>query len=266
MKMALSTIFLFGLVLWTSSIGFSASEPETLPTKVSWSKVILFGDSLTELSFTEDGQWGTLLGDRLRRVADVLNRGFGGFTSRQCKAMLPQLFPETMSFDDVAALTILLGTNDCFPEAQGVRVPLPEYMTNLADIVQFFVDRGLPKDKIVLLTPPPLYHEKVYSVFSRSEHAGLNMTFDLQGWSNDAAKYAAACVEVGQVLQMDTLNVYELLTRDLREDAISEDGIHFSALGSKLIFEHLWPLLEPKVLKHVGADKLVPNFSDFPRM
>ncbi|KAI1308686.1 Isoamyl acetate-hydrolyzing esterase 1 -like protein [Halotydeus destructor] len=265
MKSALSTVALLRLAILASAIGYSMSLPEPV-TNVSWSKVILFGDSLTEWSFTQDGQWGTLLGDRLRRVADVLNRGFGGFTSRQCLAMLPQLFPETTSFDDVAALIILLGTNDGAPEGNSVRVPLNEYMTNMAAIVQFFVDRGLQKDKIVFMTPPPLYAEKgiAYAVETYPEYNISEVYFN--GWEASAPKYAAACIEVGQALQVDTVNLYDILTSDGRGEALSNDGIHFSVEASKLIFQSLWPLVEQRMLKLIGAETLTPNFSDFPGM
>eukprot|EP00397_Hematodinium_sp_SG-2012_P062470 GEMP01084428.1.p1 GENE.GEMP01084428.1~~GEMP01084428.1.p1 ORF type:complete len:217 (+),score=42.22 GEMP01084428.1:72-722(+) len=46
-------------------------------------EIILFGDSITQQSFSIDnGGWGARLSDHFSRRADVLNRGFSGYTTR----------------------------------------------------------------------------------------------------------------------------------------------------------------------------------------
>lgn len=52
-----------------------AAPPAGRPT------VVLFGDSLTQFSFSEGG-WGAGMADAYQRRADVLNRGLSGYNTR----------------------------------------------------------------------------------------------------------------------------------------------------------------------------------------
>ncbi|KAI1308687.1 Isoamyl acetate-hydrolyzing esterase 1 -like protein [Halotydeus destructor] len=205
-----------------------------------------------------DGQWGQSLRDRLQGNVDVVNRGFGGYTSRLCLAMLPELFPETFNFDDVACLTILLGTNDCIKHEAHLSVTTAEYMTNMAAIIQFFVDRGLTKDRIILITPPPFYTDK----FNRWLEMTMPELFvggdtSHRTFNNRSIEYAEACLEVGSVTQVNTLNLNQIFTRDPRGDYLVTDGIHFSIEGSQLLFSNLWPMMKPKIVKHIGTDQWI---------
>ncbi len=93
----------------------------------TWPRVILFGDSLTEQAFSPHGTWGALLADALRRRADVINRGFSGYTSRDFRELLPSIVtPDGMS--GAVAATVFLGTNDAKdPEIARWWVPVDEY-------------------------------------------------------------------------------------------------------------------------------------------
>ncbi|KAI1307994.1 Isoamyl acetate-hydrolyzing esterase 1 -like protein [Halotydeus destructor] len=232
---------------------------------MSWSKVILFGDSLTEWSHSPDGQWASLLADKLKRVADIVVRGFGGYNSRWGLLMLPKLFPETFSFDDVSCFVICLGCNDASaPECPyGLYVPIDEYKLNLKAIVDFLVGRGLSKDKIVFMTTPTFSQAKWDLYVSTMEtNDDLNLG-PMVRTDEDAGQYARACVETGHEIQVDTLNLHEAFTRDPRGDALLGDGVHFSPEGCKVLVDHLWPLIEPKVLKHAGTEALTVQFPDW---
>ena len=54
-------------------------------------RVILFGDSLTQYSFSHEGGWGTMLADKLQRKADVVVRGYSGYNTRWCRIILDQV-------------------------------------------------------------------------------------------------------------------------------------------------------------------------------
>ncbi|KAI1308232.1 Isoamyl acetate-hydrolyzing esterase 1 -like protein [Halotydeus destructor] len=241
------------------------SQSETAgKSKNTWSKVILLGDSLTEYCLSPDGQWASLLGDRLKRVADIVVRGFAGYNSKWILDLLPELFPETHVFDDVSVVVIFLGANDAAPDGClfGQHVPISEYKTNLAAIVQFFAERGVTKDKIILMTPPKFY-ERFNDFLKTLLPPFLDASLVLPRSDQLTAQYARACVEVGLDISVDTLDLHDIFTRDSRGDALSNDGIHFSAEGSELVFENLWPLVEPKILKYVGSKKLTMNFPEF---
>ena len=106
---------------------------------VTFPKVILFGDSISQRAFTSDGCWGSLLADNLQRKCDVLSRGFSGYNSRMCKALLPNIVDSFGPAKHVACVTIFLGANDAnwFQQNPQQHVPLDEYSKNLQWMVEF---------------------------------------------------------------------------------------------------------------------------------
>ncbi|XP_026008349.1 isoamyl acetate-hydrolyzing esterase 1 homolog [Astatotilapia calliptera] len=81
-------------------------------TSIIWPKVILFGDSITQVSFQPNG-WGAEIADKLARKCDVINRGLSGYNSRWGKIVLPRLInPENSADSKIEAVTIFFGAND----------------------------------------------------------------------------------------------------------------------------------------------------------
>ncbi|KAI9787215.1 MAG: hypothetical protein M1839_003450 [Geoglossum umbratile] len=123
-------------------------------------KIILFGDSLTERSFDTDNKgFGAELQNYYARRADVVNRGFSGYTSAwliphfkniirmlQAEGSPPPLF-----------FTVFLGANDAVLPRYSQHVPLPEYEANLRYYVDTLLEHPMTKGtKIILITPPPI--------------------------------------------------------------------------------------------------------------
>lgn len=70
------------------------------------------------------------------RRADVVVRGFSGYNTRHCLALLPHVATD---LKDVVGATIFLGANDASkPVNTQQAVPLQEYVQNLKDIVVHF--------------------------------------------------------------------------------------------------------------------------------
>ena len=53
----------------------------------------------------------SLLSDHFQRKADVVNRGFSGYTSNTFRQILPAVLDES-TFEGAAAATLFLGAND----------------------------------------------------------------------------------------------------------------------------------------------------------
>ena len=70
------------------------------------------------------------------RKCDVINRGFSGYNTRWNKIILPRLVTSEM-VTDIAAITILLGTNDSNESGSKQRVPIAEYKQNLIDMISY---------------------------------------------------------------------------------------------------------------------------------
>lgn len=129
--------------------------------KVVYPRIFLFGDSLTQRSFSEEGCWGSLVAEAFERRCDVVVRGFSGYNTRMCKYILPRIFgPEDAA--SVAAFVVFLGANDCSePTDHGAQnVPLKEFISNLEEMLQHIKVCGVPMNKVILLTPPPYCDEK----------------------------------------------------------------------------------------------------------
>lgn len=89
------------------------------------------------------------------RKCDVLNRGFSGYTSAYNKLILPRILQSDNSPEgSIVAATVLLGSNDSVLDPRGITVE--QYIANITDIINEFINGGIPASRIVLLTPPPV--------------------------------------------------------------------------------------------------------------
>ncbi|KAJ7414444.1 isoamyl acetate-hydrolyzing esterase 1 [Willisornis vidua] len=131
--------------------------PGTRGRALRWPRVLLFGDSITEYSFQENG-WGANLADRLVRKCDVLNRGISGYNTRWAKLILPRLITESTNAESIVAITIFFGANDSALKELNPKqhVPLEEYASNLKSMIQYLKSVDITEDRIILITPPPL--------------------------------------------------------------------------------------------------------------
>lgn len=71
---------------------------------------VLVGDSITEFGF-DDGGWGMMMADTYRRKADLVNRGFGGYTSRMGVYVLDE-FLNSFGAGRIKLVTLCFGAND----------------------------------------------------------------------------------------------------------------------------------------------------------
>ena len=121
----------------------------------------------------------------------------------------------------VAALTLLLGTNDAIIDS----IFKANYKDNLQTILNRLVKEfNINLDRIILVTQSPTF----------------------LGWI-DAKPFADATMEIGHELNVTTVNMYSIFKNDSRANSLLVDGIHFSSSGSQLFFDNLWPALSDKL-------------------
>ncbi|KAM8931883.1 isoamyl acetate-hydrolyzing esterase 1 homolog isoform 4-T4 [Lycaon pictus] len=173
-----------------------------------WPRVLLFGDSITQFSFQQGG-WGASLADKLVRKCDVLNRGFSGYNTRWAKIILPRLIRKGDSLDRPAAVTIFFGANDSALKDENPKqhIPLNEYVANLKSMVQYLKSVDVPEDRIVLITPPPLW-EAAWEQECLLQGCKLNRLNSVVG------EYAGACLQVAQDCGIDVLDLWTLMQKD----------------------------------------------------
>ena len=78
------------------------------------------------------------------------------------KRILPQILQqENTAHSRIIGVVVLLGSNDaCVPEIEARGLPLPEYVEHMRDIIEQLMNASIPKDKIILVSPPPVCEDK----------------------------------------------------------------------------------------------------------
>ena len=204
-------------------------------------KFILYGDSITEFSFSQKGQWGALLADELRRKCDVLNRGFGGYNSRWNLIMLPRIFT-TDDARNIVGVTVFLGANDANPPGSITHVPLDEYRVNIKKITEQLLSVGITKEKIILIGPPPVDNSKF-----PSRH------------NDRVTLYSEAVGQVAGESGVHFIELYNSMMKDGNWKRYLVDGLHFSPDGATFLFARLWRVVG-NLTKHLPMIQPLPPY------
>ncbi|KAI0492019.1 hypothetical protein KFK09_026284 [Dendrobium nobile] len=205
-------------------------------------KVILFGDSITEESFTNGG-WGAALADHFSRTADVVLRGYSGYNTRWALKVAARALDGVCEDGEwPLALTVFFGANDAsiHDRSSGFQhVPLDEYQSNLRSIISFFKERW-PTTVIVLITPPPIDEDgRLRNPFG-DDPSGLP-----ERTNDSAGAYAKACIAVASESNIPVIDIWSKMQQFSGwEKSFLRDGLHFTAPGNKILFEEVVKKLE----------------------
>ncbi|KAG4929917.1 hypothetical protein AAZX31_17G086200 [Glycine max] len=202
------------------------------------SKIVLFGDSITEQSIRENG-WGVPLANAYSRRADVLVRGYGGYNTRWAMFLLGHLFPLD-STKPPTATTIFFGANDAAllgRTSERQHVPIEEFKENLRKFVRHLKDCS-PTMVIVLITPPPLSEEGRLA-YARSVY-GENATKIPERTNEVTGQYANACVEVAKEMGVWYINLWSKMQEtDGWQTKFLWDGLHLTTEGNAVVYEEV---------------------------
>mmetsp|Transcript_18832 Transcript_18832/g.32159 ORF Transcript_18832/g.32159 Transcript_18832/m.32159 type:complete len:344 (-) Transcript_18832:359-1390(-) len=247
----------------TVADGTQQAESAKGPMKsvVNRPRFLLFGDSLTERGFAQGG-WAAGLADTYMRKVDVVNRGFGGYTSRCALYITDDLLKDATS-KNTLLVTIFLGANDAAkpdgpPHSARQHVPLAEFKSNLKKLVASIRAAGLKN--IVILGVPPIHDKgrKDWQIKKMGEEAGKKMALDRTLESTKA--YADASCEAAKELKIPCVDLYSSMQRV--QDwgpRLLVDGLHFTPAGNQHVLEALLDTLAVSYPKIV-ADQLPLHF------
>ncbi|KDP24454.1 hypothetical protein JCGZ_25018 [Jatropha curcas] len=193
------------------------------------SQFVLFGSSIVQLSFGFDG-WGAALSHLYARKADVVLRGYSGWTSRDALKILDQVFPQNDRVQPSLAI-VYFGGNDSMepPTSDGPLVPLSEYKENMRRIALHL--KSLSETiRIIFLSVPPINEEMI------KEYFGGEM-----GRTNEGCRiYSEACLEVSKEMEITAIDLWTAIQQ--RENWLTTcflDGIHLSGEGSKIVVKEI---------------------------
>ncbi|XP_019376277.1 PREDICTED: isoamyl acetate-hydrolyzing esterase 1 homolog isoform X1 [Gavialis gangeticus] len=176
------------------------------------------------------------------RKCDVLNRGLSGYNTRWAKLVLPRLISKSSNAENTVAVTIFFGANDSTLKDVNPKqhVPLEEYAENLKSLVQYLKSVDITEDRIILITPPPLY-EPAWEKECIAKGDKLNRLNSTTG------EYAKTCVQVAKECGTDVIDLWTLMQRNKDFSSYLSDGLHLSAEGNNFLATQLWSWLENKI-------------------
>lgn len=253
------------------------SNPDTTSIRTTKRRpnILLFGDSLTQRGFGENGfvGWASLLASAYTRRADIINRGFGGYNSNHALDVWPNIEP-ILEETPLLFVTIFFGANDAALPGESQHVSIDDYYHNLLEITvkvrqrlqqQQPLPEGVILPTIFLFTPPPVDEVAYANFINKTESTRLNQITQRYG---DAVKQVVqdcnaqnsthdkttttapvcALVDTWSLLEGNNATVYPKYLLD---------GLHLNELGNRKIYQGLmdiidsqFPLLAPKTHDH----------------
>lgn len=224
-----------------------ATNTAPAPGEYEKSCLLCIGDSITELGCMLGGGsmppgsileqhgpgWTALLARDygISRSLDVINRGFGGYTTRW---ILADLKAGLLSLPKAPkAITVMLGSNDHVKSSDPLHVPPEEYGLNLRKIVALLRDR-YPCATVLLCTPPPCDGTQVYTYFTKATKMQANGS----GRGEERiAPMVEAVKEVARASGARLLDVHGKL-KGVGDTwrALFYDGLHFNGEGNQAMY------------------------------
>jgi isoamyl acetate esterase len=256
----------FSLITSHSTRPIQPISASSSPSKM-YPQFVLLGDSITEGSSLT---LAARLSQWYARRLDVINRGFGGYTSSMGLEVLQQFFPAQTSpspaVPRVQLMTVFFGANDACVPGHPQHVHLETYLANLKKILGYQAVK-LHNTQVILVTPPPVDEWQLDGPDRTAKHT---------------AKYAAAARELGAELQVPLLDLWTIFmhkagwkegwtgalpgSKDAPRNTVLgdllSDGLHFTELGYNLMFDELVTLISQRLPDHV-PEKLPMIFPDW---
>ena len=187
-------------------------------------KVVLFGDSITQQSFSaENSGWGAALQNWYSRTGDVFNRGFSGYNSRWFLQSFDEIIKGIEYPCERTVVTLFLGANDLSDDNQEGKVPtgqgvnVNEYEKNMTAIVHRIRGTFGPNAILILICPPRV---------------------DNNLWptrSNErSARYGSALKSIHASLSPSDPNLHLIDTWESNEFGCGKEGVVLSDLNDGL--------------------------------
>lgn len=197
-------------------------------------KIVLLGDSLTQLSFSAVlGGWGAHLQDVYQRRADVVCRGMSGYNTD----WYLKYAQESGIFDmqDATMVTIFFGANDSSDAVLNPHhhVPLDRFKSNLQKLLDLCKLHFGNEVSIVMIGCPPVHHEQRLKY--QAERYGSDATGKLERSLELSERYSLAAEQVASENQLPCLNLWKEMQTDKNWARFLNDGLHFSREGNEFV-------------------------------
>ena len=243
------------------------TEPASISSERKYPpQILLFGDSITEgaTAFTSK------LTNLYSRRADVLNRGFSGYTTTLALSVLPQFFPpdSPRHVPKVRLMTVFFGANDACVPGEAQHVPIDVFRENLKRIVTWEGVK-LHETRVMLVTPGPVDEWQLdgnsRNVVTTKEYADVVKRV--------AAEQGVSCVDLWGVMMglAGWRQGQEEALQGSKEREKSEvlaellgDGLHFTEKGYDVLYSEVVGCIERNMpeMKAEEMDYVFPDWKD----
>lgn len=216
--------------------------------------IVLFGDSLTQLGYCEEG-WVSSLNASCVRRAHVHNFGFNGYNTRCAIQVLDRVFPLRFAGSSVSNnfpdfVTVCFGVNDAALPNQGEasvqHVPLNEYYDNLVHILRHIRSMSTsagktPEITVIGVLPP---NEIGRNAYLRQKYPEKNIPTSFRDRTADTArKYSQAAKQAALTSGCTFLDMFNVFLTESKSSKLSEllkcDGLHLSRKGNFVFWDAL---------------------------
>eukprot|EP00195_Chlamydomonas_chlamydogama_P005506 CAMPEP_0202896324 /NCGR_PEP_ID=MMETSP1392-20130828/5346_1 /ASSEMBLY_ACC=CAM_ASM_000868 /TAXON_ID=225041 /ORGANISM="Chlamydomonas chlamydogama, Strain SAG 11-48b" /LENGTH=254 /DNA_ID=CAMNT_0049581637 /DNA_START=243 /DNA_END=1007 /DNA_ORIENTATION=- len=227
-------------------------------------RIILFGDSLTEKSFSFGG-WGAGLANNYNRRADVVNRGLSGYNTRWALYTMPEFFGDCTK-DNTLLVTLFFGANDAAkpdgtPHSARQHVPVAEYKDNLLKVVDQLREKGI--QRIVMLTPPPVYEPGRKEAQIQRVGAAEAAKLELDRTNEYTKQYADACKEAAKQADAVVIDLWTLMQGEKDWGTkLFNDGLHFTVEGNQMVYDVLQRTINT-TYPELRSENLAPQFPNW---
>ena len=218
--------------------------------------ILLFGDSITELSVDPSGGFSSSLAYAYRRKADVVTRGFSGYNSRHAIAIAPLVFSSKARH---LFSTIFFGANDSSsihpfkisdaPEHDkpSQHVPVDEFEKNIEETITHALQATRADGCVIVISPPPVNKLKWPD----------RGNFNVESYTAAVARVAQtvhaslSSTSTAKVLHLNLFKAMYSGSSDIVEcDSVTSpyehylsDGLHLSPEGNNLVSDMIMSLV-----------------------
>lgn len=194
------------------------------------SKILLLGDSLTQIAF--DG-WAGQLAHVYQRRADVINRGMSGYNTKWYLEYAKD--SDVWTQENVKLVIIFFGANDASDEKLNPRhhVPLDDFKQNLETMIGLCEDNYGKDVAIVVISAPPVVHEQRF--VWQKERWGDKATGLLERNMEISQLYAKAALDVAAKHGRPCVHLWELMQEEENWESFFYDGLHFARPGHDFV-------------------------------
>ena len=220
-----------------------STSHSTITMSASRAKILLLGDSLTQLSW--DG-WGGQLAHAYQRRADVLNRGMAGYNTDWFLRYIQQ-HENDVFVPNVKLVIIFFGANDASDSHLNPRhyVAIPQYKDNLKSLIAQCRAHYGEDVSIILISPPPVQHEQ--RIEYQKQRYGENATGKLERNLKLSGQYAQAAEQVASDCNTLLINLWNDMQQDSEWDRFFYDGLHFSKEGNDFVANAILKTIETEL-------------------